>query len=299
LLLCCLPAPPCLAAEGATGDGPTVLRPQSFGHRKIGAACTIEQPAKSRSVTAIKLAALTRDAKALRKGSDICTPALRFATAQPWLELGQQKRGHACPSIASELARTPESSAVDEYLCGVYWRMPRKIDDAGDFTWKDAAAAARVDRTVCEYAIQGMHRDLREQLYALGTQADEAGINWSFLAAFRDDYRQTIATGFKAQSCRSLHGGSCRTEGWGDGQAADLWIANESGEPASDAGPLLGLIDRVGASLGLSRPMRGADPPHVQVAGEWKAIAERLRAKRLGISASANNASETDAANVT
>jgi len=188
---------------------------------------------------------------------------------------------------------------VDEYLCGVYWRMPHKIDNAGDFTWKDAAAATRVGRTVCEYAVQGMHRDLREALYALGTQADEVGLNWSFLSAFRDDYRQMIATGFKAQPCRSMHGGSCRTEGFGDGQAADLWIADESGNPARDASALLDLIDRVGPSLGLSRPLRGADPPHVQVKGEWKAIAEQLRAKRLGIvSASVKDSSEADVADV-
>jgi hypothetical protein len=96
-----------------------------------------------------------------------------------------------------------------------------------------------------------------------------------------------------------MHVGSCPNVGFGDGQAADLWMADESGEPATDATPLLDLIDRVGPSLGLSRPLRGADPPHVQVKGEWKAIAEQLRAKRLGIvSASVKDAGETDAADV-
>ena len=118
----------------------------------------------------------------------------------------------ACPLVGADLEWAPDSSLVDEYLCGVYWRMPRKTDDSGDFTWKDAAAAARVGRTVCEYAIGGMHRDLREALYALGHQADEAGINWSFLSAFRDDFRQGIATGFRAQQCQSWHGGSCKTK---------------------------------------------------------------------------------------
>jgi hypothetical protein len=188
-----------------------------------------------------------------------------------------------CPSVGTELGESPEPLQVDSYLCGVYWRMPRKIDDAGDFSWKDRAAAARVKRTVCEYAIQGMHRDLREELYALGVKADEAGINWSFLSAFRDDYRQSIAEGFKAPSCRSLHGGSCRTNGWGDGQAADLWVADENGEPAGDAAGLFELIKRVGHLLGLSRPLPRADPPHVQVGGDWKGIAEQLRRQRLGI----------------
>lgn len=189
----------------------------------------------------------------------------------------------ACPLVGAELEWAPDSSLVDEYLCGVYWRMPRKTDDSGDFTWKDAAAAARVGRTVCEYAIGGMHRDLREALYALGHQADEAGINWSFLSAFRDDFRQGIAAGFRAQQCQSWHGGSCKTKGWGDGQAADLWVADPNGDRVADASALFELIGRVGRTLGLTRPMPGADPPHVQVGTDWQRIGEELREKRLGI----------------
>jgi hypothetical protein len=183
----------------------------------------------------------------------------------------------------TEFDRAPDSSPIDEYLCGVYWRMPHKIDDAGDFSWKDEDAATRVGRTVCDYAIKGMHPDLRELLYVLGHKADDAGINWSFLSAFRDDYRQNIASGFKAQACGSWHGGSCRTKGWGDGRAADLWIADQNGYPVEDASVLLTLIDQVGPSLGLSRPLQGADPPHVQVSGEWEEIGQRLRAQRLPV----------------
>jgi hypothetical protein len=211
----------------------------------------------------------------------LCARARRSVTAHSKAKAEHDIR--VCPSVGTELDESPESSQVDSYLCGVYWRMPRKIDDAGDFSWKDRAAAARVKRTVCEYAIQGMHRDFREELYALGTKADEAGINWSFLSAFRDDYRQSIAEGFKARSCQSWHGGSCRTNGWGDGQAADLWVADENGEPAGDAAGLFELIKRVGHLLGLSRPLPRADPPHVQVGGDWKGIGEQLRRQRLGI----------------
>jgi hypothetical protein len=42
-------------------------------------------------------------------------------------------------------------------------------------------------------------------------------------------------------------------------------------------------MPRVGRLLGLSRPMPSADPPHVQVGGDWQGIGEQLRAKRLGI----------------
>jgi hypothetical protein len=286
------------AHSGTADDEQAAARPNGPDRRKSDAVCTIEKAAsKPRGLAPRAMLAVIRGETSVRKRGEICTAAFRPSVARSWLEVGSQEIRSACPSIVSELGKTQESSAVDEYLCGVYWRMPHKIDNAGEFTWKDAVAAARVNRTVCEYAIKGMHRDLREQLYALGTQADEAGLNWSFLSAFRDDYRQIIATGFKAQPCRSMHGGSCRTEGWGDGQAADLWIGDESGKPAADATPLLDLIDRVGPSLGLARPLRGADPPHVQVKGEWKAIAEQLRAKRLGIvSASAKDAGEANPA---
>jgi hypothetical protein len=226
----------------------------------------------------------TRPAKVHREAVDakICRRAQSPAAPAPDVKVAVVP---ACPRVNW----AAESSPVDEYLCSVYWRMPRKIDDAGDFTWKDAAAAARVDRTVCEYAIEGMHRNLREALYTLGRQADEAGISWSLLSGFRDDYRQSIATGHRAQLCQSLHGGSCRTNGWGDGQAADLWVADQNGEPAKDASPLFELINRVGRSLGLSRPMPGGDPPHVQVTGEWQRIGDELREKRLGVVSAAGD----------
>jgi hypothetical protein len=187
----------------------------------------------------------------------------------------------AVTAALTEFDRAWNSSVVDRYLCGVYWRMPHKIDDAGDFSWKDGAAAARVERSVCDYAINGMHPDLRELLYVLGHKADAAGINWSMLSAFRDDYRQSIASGLKAEPCGSWHGGSCKTKGWGDGRAADLWIADDNGYPVEDASPLLELIDKLGPSLGLSRPLRGADPPHVQVSGDWQETGRKLRELRM------------------
>jgi hypothetical protein len=201
----------------------------------------------------------------------------RMALAAP--ETGQEE-GHLLSPLGDKFEFAGDSD-LDKYLCSVYRRMPHKIDGAGDFSWKDAAAASRSLRTVCDYAINGMHSDLRESLYALGHHADEAGIKWSFLSAFRDDYRQGIASGFKASSCGSLHGGSCRTLGWGDGRAADLWISDRNGYPAESASSLLELIDRLGPSLGLFRPMPGIDPSHVQVSGDWQTIGRRLRAERL------------------
>ncbi len=104
---------------------------------------------------------------------------------------------------------------VDEYLWEVYQRVPIKKDRGGDFTWKDPAAAKRVNMSLQDYVIRGMDRDFREQLYHAGQAMDSEGVRWSMLSAFRDDYRQGIATGFKARVGNSLHGGSRATGGYG------------------------------------------------------------------------------------
>lgn len=188
-------------------------------------------------------------------------------------------------SKVEEYAREPverEVPSVDDYLCLVYDRMPVKKDSAGDFTWKDKSAAKRKSMGLCEYSINGMHRDLREILYHFGKTADGKGVKWSFLSAFRDDYRQKIATGFKAGPCGSWHGGSCRTRGYGDGRAADVWVGDEDGRPGGPVGPLFSLLDKIGRKLGLSRPMPGNDPAHIQLAGNWQEIARGLREARTG-----------------
>lgn len=174
---------------------------------------------------------------------------------------------------------SPRSDSSDElrsYLCEVYDRAPTKVDSSGDFTWKDPAAAKRMKMDVCDYAIGGMHPDLRESLFAFGRVADEQSVPWTILSAFRDDYRQKIASGYKARDCGSLHGGSCVTKGHGDGRAVDVWVT--SGPTA----PLFALIDKIGAALGLTRPMKGNDPAHVQLGGNWQLAASKLRQARTG-----------------
>ena len=187
------------------------------------------------------------------------------------------------PPEVSPLDMGPPAN-VDDYLCGVYNRMPEKIDGAGNFTWKDKKAADRLRMTVCQYAIEGMAPDLREALYAFGRQADDKGIRWSFLSAYRDEYRQRLAEGIKAAPCGSMHSDrTCGTKGYGRGKAADLWLAAEDGRPAHNPNPLFQFIDSVGRLFGLSRPMPGYDPAHVQVGSGLPRIAATLRAKRYTI----------------
>jgi hypothetical protein len=106
---------------------------------------------------------------------------------------------------------------------------------------------------------------------------DADGIRWSMLSAFRDDYRQSLASGFKASSSNSLHGGKARTGGYGHGQAID--ITSEDGHSDS---AVWRWIDRHGAKYGLSRPMPGADPAHIQPRGGWRRTAVALRDSRVG-----------------
>jgi hypothetical protein len=122
-----------------------------------------------------------------------------------------------------------------------------------------------------------MHRDFREQLYAAGLAMDRDGIKWTILSGFRDDYRQTIASGLKARTGNSLHGGSRVTCGYGCGRAADLATV------AQPVWQLFKWIDKNGRKFGLHRPMPGFDPAHVQPSGSWNAIASALRVQRTGV----------------
>jgi hypothetical protein len=163
---------------------------------------------------------------------------------------------------------------VDMYLWEVYQRSPIKKDHSGDFTWKDPAAAKHMGIPLADYVIGGMDPEFREQLYHAGRAMDADGIQWSILSAFRDDYRQGLASGYKARVGRSLHGGTKRTGGYGFGRAVD--ITNADG----DAEAVWRWIDKHGAKYGLHRPMPGNDPAHVQSRGEWRNIAVSLRENR-------------------
>ena len=58
--------------------------------------------------------------------------------------------------------------------------------------------------SVKTYVIGGMDADLRELLYHAGLAMDAAGIRWTILSAFRDDYRQSLASELKAHTNNSL-----------------------------------------------------------------------------------------------
>jgi hypothetical protein len=170
---------------------------------------------------------------------------------------------------------------IDDYLWEVYQRAPIKRDSTGDFTWKDPAAAKRMGISLQDYVIGGMAPDFRERIYKAGRAMDADGIPWSMLSAFRDDYRQTLASGFKARTGNSLHGGSRRTGGYGFGRAIDITSADGNPEVVWQ------WLDANGAKYGLARPMPGADPAHIQQKGDWGKASVALRDARSRVASAA------------
>jgi hypothetical protein len=133
-----------------------------------------------------------------------------------------------------------------------------------DFTWKDPAAAEKAGMPEMEYVIGGMDRGFRLRLYHALRAMDEAGLAPGITSGFRDDYRQSLASGLKAATNRSYHGGSLRG-GYGHGLAVDLVSANgeSDAERWNSNEKLWNWIDAHGKDFGIGRPYLDKDPPHV------------------------------------
>lgn len=218
-------------------------------------------------------------------------PTPNAAEATPNATQPAPNPAEAAPNATQSTPKAAQATApgarrvneIDEYLWSVYQRSGTKRDSTGDFTWKDEAAAARLGLLTKEYVIGGMDWDFRELLYDLGHAMDADGINWTILSAFRDDYRQGIASGFKAHRGYSFHGGSIATGGYGHGCAADL--AGSDGSDSSEA--VWKWLDQHGEQFRIHRPMRQSDPAHIQPFGAWHDAAAQLRDKRIGFSLAA------------
>jgi hypothetical protein len=202
----------------------------------------------------------------------------------PMLGSSSVREGTASHMLPSE-APSPEPALdeVNRYLWTVYERSAIKRDGSGDFTWKDVAAAARIGMSRGDYVIRGMDPDFRELLYRAGLAMDAAGVGWTIRSAFRDDYRQSLAAGYKARTDNSLHGGSAATGGYGHGCAVDI------AAPEGKSDTLWKWLDANGAQLGLQRPFPGVDPAHILPRGAWHELAAALRNQRLAEPAEPGN----------
>jgi hypothetical protein len=180
---------------------------------------------------------------------------------------------------------------IDQYLWALYQRTPKEdtikvherrkvtvkrkgktrtvtksftrlVDE--DFTWKDPKAAEKAGMPMMDYVIGGMDRNFRLKLFHTLRAAEEAGLSPGITSAFRDDYRQSIASGLKAATDRSYHGGSFRG-GYGHGLAAD--VVSVKGETEAQrcisTENLWKWIDAHGKEFGIGRPYLDRDPPHL------------------------------------
>jgi len=214
----------------------------------------------------------------------------------------------SAPEAADECLLSQE--CIDQYLWSLYERA-RKIDTIKvqerfkvtvknkkgkkrtvtrtrtklvdeDFTWKDPDAAEKRGMSMPVYVIGGMEQSFRVKLYRLMRAADDAGLAPGITSGFRDDYRQSIASGQKASTNSSYHGGSLRG-GYGHGLAAD--VVSTKGATRADRWITTDLlwkwIDEQGAQYGIGRPYLDRDPPHIApIDGKEYIVKRRLNGKR-------------------
>jgi hypothetical protein len=189
--------------------------------------------------------------------------------------------------------RTPKEDTVKETekqkvtvkrkgkLVTVTRSLTKLVDN--DFVWKDPKAAQRAGMSMSDYVIGGMDRSFKLKLFHMLYAADAAGLRPGITSAFRDDYRQSIASGLKAASDRSYHGGSSRG-GYGHGLAADLvsvnganraqrWVSTEA---------FWKWVDANGKQFGIGRPYLGRDPPHVGPVDGQEYVSRRGGTKAAG-----------------
>ena len=214
---------------------------------------------------------------------------MRVASVNPNDPLPEAKPSPRVAEIPNECLVA--QICIDEYLWAMYQRAP-KLDTAKilekvkvqvkrkgklrtvtktvpkyvpqDFTWKDPIAAERAKMSLMDYVIGGMDRRYRTKLYHALRMMDAAGLEPGITSAFRDDYRQAIATGNKASSDSSFHGGS-RRGGYGHGMAID--IVSVKGDTRmqrfASSEILWKWIDEHEKELGVGRPYLDRDPPHI------------------------------------
>src|SRR5438876_10386811 len=188
----------------------------------------------------------------------LADPNIRAAVADPVIKvpLAEPEVNVSPLEVSDECVLSEE--CIDQYLWSVYERA-RKVDTIKvqeqikttvkkngksrtvtktvtklvdeDFTWKDPHAAEKAGMSVAQYVSGGMDPACKVRLYHLFRALDDAGLAPGLTSGFRDDYRQSIASGNKAATNRSYHGGSLRG-GYGHGLAAD--VVSVKGETRSD-----------------------------------------------------------------
>ena len=212
----------------------------------------------------------------------VADPVIKVPLAEPEVNVSPLEASDEC--VLSE-------ECIDQYLWSVYERAPKvdtiKVEEQikttvkkngksrtvtktvtkfvnEDFTWKDPDAAEKAGMSVAQYVIGGMDQAFKVRLYRLFRALDDAGLAPGMTSGFRDDYRQSIASGNKAGTGNSYHGGS-RRGGYGRGLAADVVsVKGETrSERCSSSDRMWKWIDAHGEEFGIGRPYLDKDPPHI------------------------------------
>jgi hypothetical protein len=283
------PSAALLTADAERADAP---QPAAMGNATVAnvdaAPAAEPEPAMATDTTAADVPIVEA---ALSDSSPI--PAAEF----PLVQVATASASDPLPidvKKAVELIEIPDEcldGCIDRYLWALYQRTPKEdslkvherrkvtirrkgkmvtvtrsftrlVDQ--DFTWKDPHAAEKAGMPMMDYVIGGMDRSFKTKLFHTLRAAELAGMSPGITSAFRDDYRQSIASGMKAATDRSYHGGSFRG-GYGHGLAADVvsidgatrnqrWTSTEK---------FWKWIDAHGKESGIGRPYLGRDPPHV------------------------------------
>jgi D-alanyl-D-alanine carboxypeptidase len=286
---------PLLAADAAFGDKPPPIASSPadavVAGQSIPETTAAEQKTEAREPESAVTAALTHSSEMLPPETPLPetlpdqTAKTNLATREP----------EAVIPAAGSIEVLDECFVVDicidRYLWALYQRTPKEdaiktqdrrkvtvkkkgrsvtvtktftrlVDE--DFGWKDPKAAEHVGMSMADYVIGGVDRDFKLKLFHMLHAAEEAGLSPGITSAFRDDYRQSIASGLKAADNRSYHGGSLRG-GYGHGLAADIVSVNGATRAqrliASET--LWKWVDAHGKEFGIGRPYLDRDPPHV------------------------------------
>jgi hypothetical protein len=281
---------PSLAADASFADK---LQPIALGTADVATAgrpvmetAVADATSTWHAPAPIVTAALTDSSEMLRPET-APEPAAQTITATP--EPGVARQAVGSTEVLDECLVV--DTCVDRYLWALYQRTPKEdsvkeheqrkvtvkkkgrlvtvtktftklVDE--DFSWKDPKAAAHVGMPMVDYVIGGMDRDFKLKLFHVLHAAEQAGLSPGITSAFRDDYRQSIASGLKAANDRSYHGGSFRG-GYGHGLAADIVSVNGAtrAQRLTSSETLWNWVDAHGKEFGIGRPYLDRDPPHV------------------------------------
>jgi len=168
-----------------------------FGTRAFVHVQVSTQPASTLAVPSEVLA--------LRQMDGFC-----WLSCAPSVELGEYASRNmvwlALEDTIKELERRNVTVKRKGKMVTVARTFTKLVDE--DFGWKDPKAAERAGKSMMDYVIGGMDRSFKLKLFHTLHAAEAAGLSPGITSAFRDDYRQSIASGLKAASTGRIMAGA-------------------------------------------------------------------------------------------